>query len=565
MAFERLALLAFLVGCSAAPLPQFPRGRPVLWKDDDTRPFMTACKPDPEEPGHELCVPEQYVSPFAWDAADNTLFLPLSRALSVKAFREAVNVNAWDEVPDSSWFENRLGRLPLTPEDLAKGPCNDGKVLDENGPAGSWLIDQGKPNGANPGFRVRAPSGKFMLKADILSEPERATAAAAIATRIYWAAGYHSPCDSVVYVNPHLLTLKPGLKSTDNSGVERHFDDAALAKVLGYAARRGGYLRMSASRWLPGRPIGPFTYAGMREDDPNDVIPHQHRRDLRGAKLIAAWLNHFDSREQNSMNVWLAANDSDPDSTPGHIRHYYLDFGDCFGSEWEWEMLSKRLGHAYYLDVGYVTEDFLTLGLIERPWDRAKKTPGIEIFGYYSARDFRPELWRGGYPNPAFTEMTERDGAWAARIIARFTPEHLRAIVKSANLSNPRHSAYLLDTLIRRQHAILQRYFATLSPLAGFELAGSRFCALDLARSSAAFAGQRFSYSARVQGGPAVPTVAHRGGKVCVDLPRSSAADGYLVIDVNNGQAPGPLRAHFYDLGGKGFELAGIERTESAD
>ena len=65
------------------------------------------------------------------------------------------------------------------------------------------------------------------------------------------------------------------------------------------------------------------------------------------------------------MNVWLAADESDPDSTPGHIRHYYLDLGDCFGSDWDFEMLSKRLGHAYYLDFGYVAEDFVTLGLIE--------------------------------------------------------------------------------------------------------------------------------------------------------------------------------------------------------
>jgi hypothetical protein len=568
MRFERsllsLALMASTAGCAGAPEPRFPRGRPVIWRDDDARPFMTPCKADPEEPGHRLCAPETYVSPFAWDAVDNTVFLPLSRALSVKAFHESVNVNAWDEVPDSSWFENRLGRRPLTPEQVALGPCGDRKVLDENGPAGSWLIDQGKPNGANPGFRVRVEGvGKFMLKADIQSEPERATAAAAIATRIYWAAGFHTPCDSVVYVNPHILSLKDNLEFSDNSGVKRKFDQAALDKVLGYAAKRGGYIRMSSSRWLPGRAIGPFTYAGVRDDDPNDVIPHEHRRDLRGARLLAAWLNHFDSREQNSMNVWLATNESDADSTPGHIRHFYLDFGDCFGSDWDWEMLSKRLGHAYYLDFGYMSEDFITLGLIERPWDRAQRTPGAEMFNYYSPRDFRPERWRGGYPNPAFVEMTERDGAWMTRIISRFSPAHLRAIVETGNLTNPRHSAYLLDTLIRRQHAIVRRYFQKLSPLSDFELSGSRFCAVDLARRSAAFAGQRFAYSARLQDGPALATEAFTDGRVCVDLPSAPGSDRYLVVDVHNGQAKGPLRVHLYDLGKQSFELAGIERPEA--
>ena len=68
--------------CGAPAVVRFPEGRPVVWRDNDDQPFYTECSPDPEEPGHQLCVPETYVSPFAWDAVDNSLFLPLSRALS---------------------------------------------------------------------------------------------------------------------------------------------------------------------------------------------------------------------------------------------------------------------------------------------------------------------------------------------------------------------------------------------------------------------------------------------------------------------------------------------------
>jgi hypothetical protein len=203
-----LALAVSASACGAPAVVRFPEGRPVVWRDDDTKPFHTPCKPDPEEPGHELCVPETYVSPFAWDAVDNSLFYPVSRALAVEAPREAENVNSMDEVPDSSWFENRIGRFGMTPSELARGPCEGGPTLDPNASAGSFLIDQGKPNGANPGFRIKAKgAGKFMLKADIGGEPERATAAAAIAARIYWAAGYFTPCDSVLYLHPSLLSL----------------------------------------------------------------------------------------------------------------------------------------------------------------------------------------------------------------------------------------------------------------------------------------------------------------------------------------------------------------------
>lgn len=571
-----LVSLVLLPACGQT-VARFPPDRPPLWVDPDRRPFVTPCKPDPEEPDQKLCAPETYVSPFAWDAVDNAIFRPVARFFAVDPSQEAVNVNSVDEVADSSWFENRIGRHPITPEELFHGPCGS-RVLDSGNSELPWVVDQGKPNGANPGFRVRVDGvGKFMLKGDLLDQPERATAAAAIATRLYWAFGFHAPCDSVVYVPPGLLQLKPGLTSTDNSGVTRPFDQAALDGVLRRSAQRGELVRMSASRWLPGRTIGPFRYEGVRADDPNDVIPHQDRRELRGGRLLAAWLNHFDAREQNSMNTWMAENPEDPDSTPGHIQHWYIDLGDCFGSEWDLDATSRRLGHAYYLDFGYLAEDFLSFGLIERPWDRAKRNPQAELFGYYSARDFDAEDWRPGYPNPAFSRMTERDGAWAARIIARFSKEHIAAAVEAGDFSNPRHSQILNRILLNRQQFLLRRYLSVLSPLTDVEVRGKRLCALDLARNSPALSSERFSYSTTLRTGPkllgqAGPAVeSHPGGRVCFELPRIAAielsrqsTDRYFVVDLFNGQAPGPLRLHLYDLGREGFQLAGLERPEAS-
>ncbi len=561
-----LALCALSIGCGAPTLRRFPEGRAVVWRDDDARPFHATCRPDPEKPGHALCAPQTYVSPFAWDAVDNSLFAPMTGTLAVSAAREAVNVNSLDEVPDSSWFENRLSRHALTSEAIAHGPCADGKVLQPSSGERTWLIDQGKPNGANPGFRVRAEgAGKFMLKADIQTEPERATAAAAVAARLLWAAGYFTPCDSVVYLHSSVLRLKPGLKFADNSGVERAFDEAKLTEILGRAAKRGELVRMSASRWLPGRAIGPFTYSGTRQDDPNDAIAHERRRELRGLRLFSAWLNHFDAREQNSMNTWMAVDSSDPDSTPGYVRHWLLDFGDCFGSQWDWDGISRRLGHAYYLDLGYAGEDFLTLGAIERPWDRAERSREAPLFAYFASKDFDPERWRPGYRNPAFAEMTERDGAWAARIIARFTVADLRAVVATADLSKPAHTEYLVRTLRERQLAILRRYLSRLSPLGDVHTARDKVCAVDLAQRSGAFAESAFQYSARlyVPGREPAELRVQRGaaGEVCARL--GEVASDFAVLDLYNGLAPAPLRAHVYLR--EAPTVAGLERPENAD
>ncbi|MEI9951739.1 MAG: hypothetical protein WDO74_22860 [Pseudomonadota bacterium] len=295
MASKTSRLVCALLLCGCASPARFPLRQP-LQRDPDQVPVVQ--------------IPEEYYSPFGWDAADQSVFRPLARFFAVDPAGQAVNVNALDEVPDSSWFENRLGKTALSPADVARGACPE-QELDPSAPDGSWLIDKGKDNGANPGFRISvAGLGRFMLKSDPSAEPDRATGATSIASRVYHAVGYYAPCDSVVYLRPSLLKLKPGLTVTNNEGTTKPFDEARLKDLLEHASHRNGLVRMVASRWLPGKPLGPYRYSGRRSDDPNDVIAHEDRRELRGARLIAAWLGHFDTREQNTMDVFMP---SDPE------------------------------------------------------------------------------------------------------------------------------------------------------------------------------------------------------------------------------------------------------------
>ncbi len=557
MAFKLIAgalLLTVAVGCGGGPA-RFPLAAP-LTVDDDRQPSASP--------------PEEYYSPFAWDGANYMLFHPIARFFAVDPAGPAVNVNALDEVPDSSWFQNRLGSRRMTPEQVASGSCDE-RVLDVNAPDGSWTIDKGKDNGANPGFRVNIEGlGKFMLKTDPEGEPERATGATAIASRIYHAVGYYAPCDTVVYFRPSLLKLQPGLTVTNNEGKSWPFDQAALERVLERASHRNGLVRMVASSWLPGKPLGPFRYEGTRDDDPNDVIPHEDRRDVRAGRLVAAWVNHFDSREQNSMDVFVPA-DPAKKGGPGYVRHYMLDFGDCFGSRWANDGISRRLGNSYVMDAGHIAEDFLTLGLVERPWERAKLTGGV--FNYFSARDFDPEQWRGEYPNPAFMRMTEQDGAWMARILASFDDDLVKAAVEVGRY-DPLSEQYLLETLLQRRDAILRRYLGRVSPIARVRVDERGVCAVDLARLSGTVPNEGTSFRAYLYRGPGLaagPKARFRPvppPEVCVDIPHrqlpdslpADAPERYVVLDLTNGYAPGPLRIHLYDLGSAGYRLAGLER-----
>jgi hypothetical protein len=576
MASDFRSIAPFLLaafGCSSEAPVRYPLHGPLL-RDPDLLPVSLPCRLDDEKPGHAVCTPREYRSSLWWDGVDQSIFRPVSRFFAVDPGGEAINVNSLDEVPDSTWFVNRIGSGSMGLREIATGYCAETPRLPTELADGSWVVDHGKGDGATPGFRISvAGVGKFALKADDSRSPERASAAEAIVSRLYYAAGYNTPCYFVVYFRPSLLKLTPGLTFRSNVGRIRPFDQAALDKLLAGLPRRGDLVRMGASAWLPGRILGPFTYQGTRDDNPRDVVPHEDRRDLRGARLMAAWVNHYDTREQNTMETWMARDPRDDDASPGLVRHWLLDFGDSLGFQWELDEFSRRLGHSYYFDTQYILADWLTFGIIERPWDRAHSID--PMFPYFRAADFEPEQWVGGYPNPAFARMTEADGAWMARIIARFAPDQLRAVIESGDFTERRHADLLHRILVARQRLILRRYLAKISPIGQLEVRKDSLCGIDFARRTRVFQDAAFRYTANARivdervSFPR-PVFPKADASFCLPLgengrpPRSrNGRPSYWVVTLTNGQAPGEVRAFLYDLGKeRGFRLVGVERPE---
>src|SRR4029453_809433 len=62
----------------------------------------------------------------------------------------AKDINTIDEVPDSSWFTNRIGATTVTIDDIVRG-ANRGAPPDPS----RWVILREKPSGAHPGFTAR--------------------------------------------------------------------------------------------------------------------------------------------------------------------------------------------------------------------------------------------------------------------------------------------------------------------------------------------------------------------------------------------------------------------------
>ena len=548
----RTMLLLVAAACAAQPRP-FPLREPLAI-DPDRAPFAN--------------MPKVYWSPLVWDGVDNSFFARISRGLAVDVGAEAANANSLDEVADSSWFENRPA---MSPEEAARGACTTEDLLPEDVSAGAWTIDHGKDDGASLGFRVTVPGkGQYLLKADNPRQPERNSAASVIGNAVYRAAGFNTACVQVVFVAREQFTLRPGLTVTDNFGFTKPFDEAALRHVLASSSPRAdGRVRMEASKWLSGVPLGPFRYVGTRGDDLNDVVRHENRRELRGSRLLAAWLNHFDAREQNSFDAWIAIDPAKPRG-PGYVRHYILDTNDVIGGEAEPDEFTPRLGRSYFIDFADLAHDFVTFGADERPWERARKAPGHEKFGYFTADEFDPARWKPEYPNPAFLRMTERDGAWMARIIARITPAEIRAIAATGRFADASDAEHIAGVLVARQRAILARYLTRLSPIADVHVETSgAIAATDLALATGIVAPQRFVFRVIERAAReriALPVDVDPTGRVRF-VPRSTVDDTMrdddprrlTVFEVSDGVAR-PLEIHAYDLGHRGFRIVGVVR-----
>jgi len=572
----RWTAFALALAACAPGERRFPLADP-MWRDTDLRPVTVPChrEPTPKDPRHVSCAPDVRDATLIWDGVDNMLFRPLSEAAGVVTGGESVDVNSFDEVPDSSWFTNHLGMHPMTLEQFALGDCEPSQLIEPEGYAdGSWLIDHGKMGGSTDGFRVKIPGkGEFLFKADDSADSEHSSAAQTIGATVYSVAGYYTTCEQVIYFRPSLLKLKPGLKWKHNFGETEDFDQKALDRVLAHCPRRGELVRIQASEWLPGHPIGGFRYFGTRPDDPNDVIPHEDRRELRGMRVLNAWLGRHDARAGNTLDMWFSdAKGGAPDASPGHVIHNHLDTSECVGSAWDWDPISRRLGYSYVADWGDIASDFFTLGIPLRTWDTNDRTPGKEMFAYFNVKDFVPDQWKDEYPTEAFSRMTERDGAWMARIMARITPEMIHVLARLGKFTDLADTAFLESTLDGRMDKVLERYLTRLSPIADVHVEGpSALCGVDLAEWRGLRDPARFRYAARMPSGPWLHVERRAGAQLCVTLPhvaadggvRDDARERYVRVRIEDGVARGPLIAHLYDLGpSRGYRLVGLERPD---
>jgi hypothetical protein len=409
-----------------------------------------------------------------YDFFTNTLNTPGELNRDVPDPIPARGVNTLGEPMQGAWWVKRHYYKPMSLDELVSGPGSDHPPSTE----GPWTVVGVKSEGITPGFvMLDAKQELYFLKFDPLTNPEMATGADHISIRLVHALGYHVPENYVVEFREDMLVLGEDVTVADRLGRRHPMTGRHVTQMLlSVPKTRDGRYRATASRAIPGKGIGPYRYHGVRRDDPNDFVPHEHRRDLRGLAVVSAWIGHDDSRAINTYDAIVEENGAK------FIKHYILDLGSTLGSGTQ-KANSARSGGEYVFGWNQSAAQLFSLGLVVPSWSKAH-FPDLPSVGRFEYKRFDPEKWVPEYPNPAFLNRLPDDEFWAAKQIMAIRDEEIRAIVESAHYSDPKAAAWLIECLIQRRDKIGRAYFGKVLPIDRFEIRGGEIFFEDLSEKA---------------------------------------------------------------------------------
>jgi hypothetical protein len=452
--------------------------------------------------------------------------------------------NTLGEVPDSDWYTNRHGAHRMSVEELVRGP----NLTHPPDTSRRWRIVSAKTDGVTPGFRIEDASGaQFLLKLDPARFPEMASAADVIGAKFFYAFGYNTPENYIVHFKRDQFLFDESVK-LEIHGRVRPLTPRGFAELFkDQPTDSAGRYRAMASRIIAGKTLGQFRYYGTRADDPNDVVPHQRRRDLRGLFVFCAWLSHDDSRDINTIDSLIE------EDGVSHIKHYLIDFGAIFGSN-SYRPDSARNGFEYLWDPKPAYARFLTFGLYVPRWSRSQHYLNLPAVGRFEYELFDPDQWKPEYPNIAFHNRTAGDEFWAAKQVMAFTDDDIRAIVKTGEFTDPRADEWIVKCLVERRNKIGRTYFAKVLPLDDFRFDDARLQFTDLGAKYGFYPARQYAIqwslfdNEREQSAPLANAS---------DVLRSR--DGYFAAAISGGEAQKNVTVYLRKRGAA-VQVAGVDR-----
>ena len=387
------------------------------------------------------------------------------------------DVNIFDEVPDSGFFTNRQGREKLSREVLEKG-YQETAGPDRSKPLQVIAAEQ---RGIYPRFWVRDTHGdEYLLEFDPQGNMELVTGAEVVASRVYYALGYTVPQFTIFSIKSDQFQVAPEATTWEETGFKKALSQKRFEEYLMVLPQDAqGLYRASACKIVKGNYHGIFSFEFRRKEDPTDLVNHRDRREIRALGIFASWLNHYDLRESDTLDVSVGENGRTT------LKHYLTDFNGALGATQEGSK-KPMLGYEHVIDYGETAKSILALGFREKPWQKkwretGEKVQGSPAVGYFTNELFDPARYKTQFPYEAFRLTTRADGFWAAKLLMNFSDEDIRAMVKAGQYSDMKDAETIVKTLIERRDMIVRYWFLRANPLDGFLFSGGKLSFKDLA------------------------------------------------------------------------------------
>ena len=377
-----------------------------------------------------------------------------------------------------------------------------------------------------------------------------------VASKFFWALGYNQVEMFISTFDPQKVVIEPGATKKRPSGARTPFTQDDLNAVLeGVARNKDGTYRVAAGRLLPGKVIGSFRYSGTRPDDPNDIVPHEHRRDLRALRVFGAWTNLTDLKAGNTLDTLMTENGR------GIVKHILQDVGSTFGMvnrEHEWD-----IGWEHFYEGDATMRRLVSFGFALSPWQTVPyiEHPAIQPRGHIDPQLHlaRAAEVGAGVPQPGLRDREVAGNDPGPRDHAGKAPLHCQA---------ERHLAHVLG---QRRDTIGRVYLTAVNPISSPRLDPGGSLTFENPAVAGGFAKEPTAYRAvwsRFDNatGNTSPIGETRSTSTTVAGPRDlpSAPDSFLEVDLSaeSAQFPSwqqPVRT-FFRRTSAGWKLVGLER-----
>lgn len=433
--------VALLVLCGCAYRPAKFADRPLILRVTDDRP-----SPPPDQTDYDELL----------HVSDIYLRRPIFDALSPADPATAGDINALDEVPSSTWFQQPID-LALTTEDrdapLGGTPRFPLTLLEASPALGDGLAV------------VDARGARYEIRRDTAQRPELRTGAAAVASRLLRAVGLRTPDVWVLGLRSEHVRF-PAVSPDAERALRARFG-AFLA--AGPPAQEGAH-RISATRWPIGIDIGIATDFGTRRDDPNDLIRHNDRRTLRSLKVIGAWLGFDGFGRRFARDAYVGK------PGEGHVLHYVVEMERALGAGSVVDPLPRYQPLSGARGEG-VLQNLVSFGFAPapRPVLTQRRFLSLGTLGpLVNPKGLEPSL-----PYGPFVRLSRADAYWAAKRIASLTPEALATAVAAARFSDPDAQAELLLLISLRARQVVGHWFHQVTPCELVGTEGTRILLRD--------------------------------------------------------------------------------------